>query len=102
VSESEEPKVTLRLKIKGKVQGVGFRFWAVSTARRFGVSGWVRNHGDGSVEALAHGSPEAVNFFAAACSEGPRTAQVEAVDATAAPPFTGSGFEQRPSVERKG
>jgi len=86
---------TVRLRISGRVQGVGYRMWAVAKANRLGISGWVRNLTDGSVEALAHGEPEAVNSFITACQEGPSWGQVSSVDVKAeAVPFEGVGFEQ--------
>ena len=70
----------LHLTIKGRVQGVGFRWWASSQARALGVCGWVRNRADGSVEALAIGEPEALAAFEAACAQGPMSARVTGVD----------------------
>jgi acylphosphatase len=90
------PFHTVRLIILGRVQGVGYRMWAVETANRFGISGWVRNLTDGSVEVLAHAGDEAVNAFAAACRVGPSWGQVRAVNVKPeAVSFKGAGFEQR-------
>lgn len=50
-----ETTTSVRLRIIGRVQGVWFRGWAVDQARELGLSGWVRNRGDGSVEALLAG-----------------------------------------------
>ena len=88
---------TVRLRISGKVQGVGYRLWAMRTAARLGLRGWVRNRSDGSVEALVTGDPEAVAAMTEACREGPRGARV--TDVTAAPDEDdGSvGFEARPT-----
>ena len=72
-----------RVKITGRVQGVGFRRWAWKTAKRLGVSGWVRNRPDGSVEALVQGSEEAVGAMLEALGKGPCWARVDAVDALA-------------------
>jgi acylphosphatase len=69
-----------RLAISGRVQGVGYRDWAITTARRFGLTGWVRNRRDGSVEALIVGEDEAVGQMIEACRRGPTTARVDAVD----------------------
>lgn len=81
----------LRLVIRGRVQGVGYRDAAVQAAFEFGVCGWVRNRPDGSVEALAQGEPEAIERFIAWCRRGPPLARVadvastnEMVDATLA------------------
>ena len=65
---------------RGRVQGVGFRDVARRAARQAGLTGWVRNRDDGTVEAMAVGSPEALAAFAAALRQGPRHSQVESVD----------------------
>ena len=69
-----------RLAITGRVQGVGYRDWAMVTAQRLGLSGWVRNRADGSVEALVVGDDEAVGRMIEACRRGPTLARVDAVD----------------------
>jgi acylphosphatase len=67
---------TLHLRITGRVQAVGYRQWMVDAARRLGVSGWVRNLADGSVEAEVSGPPEAVDSLAMQCEAGPSLARV--------------------------
>ena len=69
-----------RLTITGRVQGVGYRDWTMTTAQRLGLSGWVRNRRDGSVVALVVGDDTAVGQMVDACRRGPSLAQVEAVD----------------------
>lgn len=69
-----------RLIITGRVQGVGYRDWAVTTGQRLGLSGWVRNRRDGSVEALIAGDETAVGTMIEACRRGPGMARVDAVD----------------------
>lgn len=69
-----------RLAITGRVQGVGYRDWAMATAQRLGLSGWVRNRADGSVEALIGGDDDAVGRMIEACRRGPTLARVDAVD----------------------
>jgi acylphosphatase len=69
-----------RLTVTGRVQGVGYRDWTIRTAQRFGLSGWVRNRMDGSVEALVVGDDNAVGEMIEACRRGPRLAVVDAVD----------------------
>jgi acylphosphatase len=84
-----------RLIIQGRVQGVGYRWWALARARELGLAGWVRNRADGSVEALAIGAPDAVAAFARACETGPRHALVETVTRAPAEDDGSAGFEQR-------
>jgi len=62
---------TVRLRITGKVQGVGYRLWAMRTAESIGLRGWVRNRLDGSVEALVTGVPEDVAAMIDASRNGP-------------------------------
>jgi acylphosphatase len=69
-----------RLGITGRVQGVGYRDWAMATAQRLGLRGWVRNRVDGSVEALVVGDDDAVGRMIEACRRGPTLAKVDAVD----------------------
>lgn len=69
----------VRVRISGRVQGVGFRAWTAMEAGRLGLAGWVRNLPDGDVEALFSGPPEAVAAMLAACRRGPRFAAVERV-----------------------
>lgn len=81
------------LRITGRVQGVGYRAWAVRAARGLGLSGWVRNRADGSVEALIEGPEEAVDRFVQAARGGPQGAEVAGVsvapsEAEAPSPFT--------------
>ncbi len=64
-----------RLVIHGRVQGV-FRDWTVETARALGLSGWVRNRPDGTVETVADGNAAAVEDFVHRCHSGPERAHV--------------------------
>ncbi len=82
----------LRLRIRGRVQGVGYRYWAVGQAQALGLRGWVRNRGDGSVEALAAGSQDSLDMFVIACRRGPRAARVVSVDVEDANETVGEGF----------
>jgi acylphosphatase len=69
-----------RLTISGRVQGVGYRDWTMTTALRLGLKGWVRNRTDGSVEALVVGEDQAVGEMIDACRRGPIMARVDNVD----------------------
>ena len=70
----------VRLTITGRVQGVGYRDWAIATGQELGVTGWVRNRGDGAVEALVVGDDTAVGTMIDACRRGPVLARVEEID----------------------
>jgi len=71
---------SLHIRISGRVQGVGFRAWTERRAVALGLSGWVRNNADAQVEALFCGPADAVDAMLAACREGPRFAEVKAVE----------------------
>ena len=71
--------VARRFVISGRVQGVGFRYFTQDTARREGVTGWVRNLPDGGVEALVEGEAQAVTRVERALRTGPRGARVDRV-----------------------
>lgn len=79
---------TLFLRVTGTVQGVGYRAFACEMARHLGVSGWVVNRDDGSVEAVAHGSGGALAELVGALRKGPPGAQVEGLDLRSADPRT--------------
>lgn len=72
----------VRLVVRGRVQGVGFRWFVREAARALGVAGWVRNNADGSVELAASGSAEAIARLEAAVREGPPGAAVSDLDST--------------------
>ncbi len=73
-------RVARRFVISGRVQGVGFRYFAQNAAAREGVTGWVQNLPDGRVEAFVEGDEEAVTRVERAIRSGPRGAVVEHVD----------------------
>ncbi len=81
---------TVYLKIRGRVQGVGYRRWAREAAASAGaISGWVRNVGDGSVEIFMRGDEDALDRMIVACQRGPWAARVD--DVAFMPPVV-SGF----------
>ena len=75
-------RVARRYLIRGRVQGVGFRYFTYDVAERERVSGWVRNLPDRSVEVEAEADPAALDRFERELRTGPRGAQVDAVDVT--------------------
>ena len=87
-----------RLRITGRVQGVGYRAWVIETAARLGLRGWVRNRADGSVEALVLGAEDAVAAMIEACREGPFAARVTEVAVSEAADDGSDGFRPRASV----
>jgi len=89
------PTACRRYRVSGRVQGVFFRASAREQARALGLSGWVRNLADGSVEAVASGTPEALAAFANWLAEGPPRARVSAVSSEVCSEPTGAGFEVR-------
>src|ERR1700751_2387099 len=69
-----------RFLVRGRVQGVGFRWFVEREARLLGVAGWVRNNADGAVEVLAQGSREQLSALRDRLQQGPRAARVDNVD----------------------
>jgi len=88
--------VTKRLLVTGRVQGVGFRFYTQRKARELGLTGWVRNCRDGSVETVIQGAPEAVELMIAWARRGPPSAVVSDMRITDASGDY-AGFETRPT-----
>jgi acylphosphatase len=86
----------LRATVRGRVQGVGFRASAAAFARGRGLTGWVRNNLDGTVEVLAEGADADVEAFVAWLRQGPSYAHVTGVDAEWLPAAgDGVSFEVR-------
>jgi acylphosphatase len=73
--------VRRRVIVHGRVQGVGFRFAVARAAETRAVTGWVRNRGDGAVEAVFEGEPEPVESLIRFCRGGPRAAAVARIEA---------------------
>jgi acylphosphatase len=90
--------IAKRLRIEGRVQGVGYRAWMVRTAVRLGVAGWVRNRADGSVEALVEGERAAVEEMLRQCRRGPDLAAVTLIHEDLVEPDEAVGFTERPTL----
>jgi acylphosphatase len=84
-----------RVLVEGRVQGVGYRYFAARAARELGVRGWVRNLADGRVEAYAAGRSAAVEAFVARLREGPPQGHVDRIEVLEAEGPEGEGFEIR-------
>ena len=88
----------VRLTITGRVQGVGYRAWALRQAGVLGLRGWVRNRADGSVEAVVIGEVDAVARMIEACREGPFGARVSDVAVSAAEDDGSPDFNARTTL----
>lgn len=82
-----------RILVSGKVQGVFYRGWCVTTGRVLGLSGWVRNLASGEVEIKVWGPPAAVETFIERCREGPPAAIVKDLEISDVAPELSTGFE---------
>ena len=82
-----------RAVVSGRVQGVGFRYFAERAARKAGVAGWVRNLPDGRVETVVEGSDGAVEAYLAEIRKGPFGSRVSGVTVEDAPPENFASFE---------
>ena len=89
-------RVTRRLVVRGRVQGVFYRESMRLEAERLGITGWVCNRLDGTVEAVVQGAPESVEAITRWARRGPEDARVQAVEvADASGDF--AAFEKRPT-----
>lgn len=95
---AEDESIARKLRIEGRVQGVGYRAWTVGNARELGLDGWVRNREDGTVEALFKGPQEKVSAMIERCSEGPPAAKVHNIRQEEARGITEEGFHTKPTV----
>jgi acylphosphatase len=88
---------TVHLRIEGRVQGVGYRAFVERQASVLGLSGWVRNRRDGSVEAVLQGAPAAVDEMIELCRSGPVAARVDRVEVVGEGVGVFDGFDVRPT-----
>ena len=89
MTPGEKPIETKRYLVRGRVQGVGFRWFVEREAHTLGIAGWVRNNHDGSVEVLAQGTRDQLSGLHSRLREGPRAARVDAVEVSDATPISG-------------
>jgi acylphosphatase len=78
-----------RFLVRGRVQGVGFRWFVEREAHVLGIAGWVRNNHDGSVEVLAIGTRDQLAGLGSRLRQGPRAARVDDVEESEARPVAG-------------
>jgi acylphosphatase len=90
--------IAIRLRIEGRVQGVGYRAWLEREASARGLRGWVRNRRDGSVEALLIGPADAVEAAIAACARGPHLAGVSGIERNSDVDDGSHGFAALPTI----
>jgi acylphosphatase len=88
-------KIAKRIRVKGRVQGVFFRAWTRDEAQTLGISGWVRNCSDGSVEGQLEGPEEAVEELIDLMREGPPGARVQSVEVEESDPEGWGSFDVR-------
>lgn len=87
-----------QIRVKGRVQGVGYRDALRAEAQRLGVTGWVRNRADGSVEAFLQGEASAVAALITWARRGPSLARVTSLEEEPAATGPHTAFERRPTV----
>src|SRR5258705_5699253 len=89
MASGENSAEARRFVVRGRVQGVGFRWFVEREAHILGISGWVRNNSDGSVEVLAQGTREQLLGLRSRLRQGPRAARVDDVEEFEAKPVSG-------------
>jgi acylphosphatase len=98
MTDESDAITTLRLRIEGSVQGVGYREFVLAHARELEVDGWIRNRSDGTVEALVSAPNATAEKLIAFCIKGPPAARVANVDMHQAEPPAEKGFRRRPTL----
>src|ERR1700693_3257922 len=86
---TDKPVLARRFLVRGRVQGVGFRWFVEREAHVLGIAGWVRNNADGSVEVLAMGSRDQLLGLRSRLRAGPRAARVDHVEEVETKPVAG-------------
>lgn len=89
--------ITVQVRIERKVQGVWYRGWTIDQATARGLSGWVRNRRNGSVEAVFRGPEHAVHDMVRLCAKGPPAARVDNVIDVPGAADVEDGFRQLPT-----
>lgn len=89
MTSTGQPTITRQYVVRGRVQGVGFRWFVEREARLLEIAGWVRNNYDGTVEVLATGSRQQLARLRERLQAGPRAARVDQVDEFEAQPVKG-------------
>jgi acylphosphatase len=89
MTSTEKTTEARRFLVRGRVQGVGFRWFVEREAHILGIAGWVRNNVDGSVEVLAVGTRDQILALRSRLWEGPRAARVDNVEEAEAKPVAG-------------
>src|SRR5580693_3133175 len=89
MTAAEKSVEARRFVVRGRVQGVGFRWFVEREAHILGIAGWVRNNADGSVEVLAQGTRDQLSGLHSRLREGPRAARVDTVEESEARPASG-------------
>jgi acylphosphatase len=89
MNPTEKTTEARRFVVRGRVQGVGFRWFVEREAHILGIAGWVRNNSDGSVEVMAQGTRDQLSGLRSRLREGPRAARVDAVDESETKPASG-------------
>ena len=85
----ENASLARRFVVRGRVQGVGFRWFVEREAHMLGIAGWVRNNSDGSVEVLAIGTRDQIVGLRSRLRQGPRAARVDDVEESESKPIEG-------------
>jgi acylphosphatase len=98
MSATPIPSRTVHIRVEGRVQGVGYRAWVDMTARELGLTGWVRNRNDRSVEAVLCGPAETVSNMLARCEKGPPGARVDRIEMLSEDAGSYEGFEVKATV----